>query len=90
MEDVEFTREDDAPGERRVTLAEATDFLRDKRAQARQIARGVFLCILSPAVLICAAADGANPYLILSDGAAAGAGMGVLSYSAPSRSQCSF
>ena len=52
MEDVEFTREDDAPGERRVSLAEANDFLRDKRAQARQIARGVFLCILSPAVLI--------------------------------------
>ena len=52
MEDVEFTREDDAPGERRVTLAEANDFLRDKRAQARQIARGVFLCILSPTALI--------------------------------------
>ena len=42
MEDVEFTREDDAPGERRVTLSEANDFLRDKRAQARQIA--MYLC----------------------------------------------
>ena len=52
MEDVEFTREDDSDGLRRVSLAEANDFLRDKRAQARQIARGVFLCILSPAALI--------------------------------------
>ena len=52
MEDVEFTREDDSDGLRRVSLAEANDFLRDKRAQAQQIARGVFLCILSPAVLI--------------------------------------
>ena len=52
MEDVEFTREDDSDGLRRVSLAEANDFLRDKRAQARQIARGVYLCILSPAALI--------------------------------------
>ena len=79
MEDVEFTREDDAPGERRVSLAEANDFLRDKRAQARQIARGVFLCILSPAALIfLAGLTEPNPYLVISDGAAAGAGMGVL------------
>ena len=79
MEDVEFTREDDAPGERRVTLSEANDFLRDKRAQARQIARGVFLCVLSPAVLIfLAGLTEPNPYLVISDGAAAGAGMGVL------------
>ncbi len=79
MEDVEFTREDDSHGVRRVSLAEANDFLRDKRAQARQIARGVFLCILSPAALIfLAGLTEPNPYLVLSDGAAAGAGMGVL------------
>ena len=62
-----------------MSLAEANDFLRDKRAQARQIARGVFLCVLSPAALIfLGGLTEPNPYLILSDGAAMGAGMGVL------------
>lgn len=79
MEDVEFTREDESEGARRVSLEEANAFLRDKRVQARQIARGVLLCVLSPAILLALGGlTEPNPWLALSEGAAAGAGMAAL------------
>ena len=79
MEDVEFTREDDGDGTRRVSLEEANAFLRDKRVQAQQIARGVLLCILSPVLLILLGGlTEPNPLLALSEGVAAGAGMAAL------------
>lgn len=79
MEDVEFTREDDGDGTRRVSLEEANAFLRDKRVQARQIARGVLLCILSPVLLILLGGlTEPNPWLTVSEGTAAGLGMMAL------------
>ena len=72
MEDVEFIREDDGDGTRRVSLEEANAFLRDKRVQARQIARGVLLCILSPVLLILLGGlTEPNPWLAVSEGTAA-------------------
>ena len=79
MEDVEFIREDDGDGTRRVSLEEANAFLRDKRVQARQIARGVLLCILSPVLLILLGGlTEPNPWLAVSEGTAAGVGMMAL------------
>ncbi len=79
MEDVEFTREDEGEGARRVSLEEANAFLRDKRIQARQIARGVLLCILSPALLILLGGlTEPNPWMTISEGTAGGVGMAAL------------
>ena len=79
MEQVEFTREDEAGGARRVSLEEANAFLRDKRTQARQIALGVLLCIVSPVLLfLLGGLSEPNPWVELSEGVAGGVGMGAL------------
>lgn len=79
MEDVEFVAGDEADGAYRVSLEEANAFLRSTREQARQIARGVLMCVLSPALLILLAGlTEPNPWVQLDDGTAAGVGMAAL------------
>lgn len=61
---------------RRVTMAEANEFLALRRKASRKIALGVMLCILSPVVLILL--DGLSAYGPITEDLAAGLGLGVL------------
>jgi len=61
---------------RRVTMAEANEFLALRRAASKKIAFGVMLCILSPVILILL--GGYSEYGPISENLAAGLGLGVL------------
>lgn len=66
------------PTLRRVTLEEANAFLAAKKATARPIALGVFLCILSPICLLLLGAMSEQPNSGFSAGLAAGLGLVIL------------
>ncbi len=68
--------EEGAP--RRVSLAEASEFLETKRATAGWVALGVFLCILSPVPLLFLAALSEYGGTSLSENAAGGLGVVAL------------
>ena len=61
---------------RRVTMAEANEYLALRRAAAKKIALGVMLCILSPVVLILL--GGCSAFACISENLAAGMGLGIL------------
>lgn len=76
--DVEYTGcESDEGGEmRRVTMEEASDFIKVKGETAKRIAFGVFLCILSPICLFIL--SGASEEYGLSENIACGLGLVIL------------
>ena len=78
MEDVEYTgcESDEGRELRRVTMEEASDFIKVKRETSKRIAFGVFLCILSPICLIILAA--ASEEYGLSENIVCGLGLVVL------------
>ena len=69
---------EDAPASpvRRITMAEANEFLALRRAASKKISLGVLLCILSPVVLILL--GGLSVYGPISENLAAGLGLGIL------------
>ena len=74
----EYTQEDDqSTGLRRVSLAEAQDYLAARISTAAPIAWATFLCILSPVCLILLAAASENSRRISENGAV-GIGLAVL------------
>ena len=69
---------DDGEGPRRVSMEEASEFLRLRAEAAGRIARATVLCILSPLCLFLLAAASETGALPLSENAAAGLGLLVL------------
>ena len=63
---------------RRVTMAEASEYLALRRAAAPKIALATMLCILSPICLLLLSAMSESPRFGVSEGAAAGVGLCVL------------
>lgn len=79
LEDMPDAVEVDAePGVRRVTMGEASDYLERAHKNAPRMAIATFMCIVSPMVLILLAGLCELTELGISEGAAAGIGMGVL------------
>jgi len=56
IENEEFTHDDAASGIKRVTFAEANEYIEHRKKASLLIALGVFLCIISPSALIILAA----------------------------------
>lgn len=69
---------DDLPAARRVTLAEADEFLKIKDEAARRIALAAFMCIISPVCLLLLGATSDYGRAAISENAAAGIGLVVL------------
>lgn len=63
---------------RKVTLQEANEYLGLEAGNARKVAGGVSLCILSPALLVSLAGLAERENAVISEAAAAGAGVAVL------------
>ena len=79
MEKEEPGREDPDEGPiRTLGMEEANDFLRVKETNARQVALGVLLCILSPVCIVLLSGAQALGLLALSEGQAVGLGVAVL------------
>ncbi len=78
MEDEEFTDENDNPSAKRITLAQANDFLEWRKSASVRIAAGTFLCVIAaiPLLILCAATE-MQAYHI-SENVAAGVGLTVL------------
>lgn len=74
----EYTAEDDTPALRKVTLAQAGDYLAKAQANAPKIALATALCIISPITLIMLNALSAWGRFGLREGFAAGPGLTVL------------
>jgi len=78
MEDEEFTDENDNTSVKRITLAQANDFLEWRKLASVRIAAGTFLCIIAAIpLLILGAATEASVYPI-SENIAAGVGLTAL------------
>lgn len=75
LEDEEFTDGPDASPVRRVTLAQANDFLAWRKSAARRIATGVFLCVTAVIPLLLLAAATRVPACHVSENVAAGVGL---------------
>lgn len=69
---------EDSPALRRISMEEANAFLKIKEETARYIAWGVFLCILSPIVLLLLGGLSGLPGSGVSEGLAAAIGLTVL------------
>lgn len=69
---------EDIPALRRISMEEANAFLKIKEETARYIAWGVFLCILSPIVLLMLGGFSEMPGSGISEGLAAAIGLTVL------------
>ena len=69
---------EDSPALRRISMEEANAFLKIKEETARYIAGGVFLCILSPIVLLMLGGCSEMPGSGISEGLAAAIGLTVL------------
>lgn len=66
------------PGLRRVTMDEATDYLARARKNAPLMAMATFMCVISPVLLILLAGLSEQPTAGISEGMAAGTGLGVM------------
>jgi transcriptional regulator with XRE-family HTH domain len=78
IEEIEYTDRDETDKRARVSVSEASDFIKKSAIQGRQIGLGVVLCIISPVLLILLAGYSALPGALISSGAAAGIGIAVL------------
>ncbi len=75
MEDEEFTDENDNTSVKRITLAQANDFLERRISASVQIAIGTFLCIIAVIPLLILGAASEVPAYHISENAAAGVGL---------------
>ncbi len=78
MEDEEFTDEIDTVSVKRVSLAQANEFLAWREAASVRIAAGTFLCIVAAIPLLLLGAASEVPAYHISENAAAGIGLTVL------------
>ena len=78
MEEPEVTGEESASPLRRVTMQQASDYLALRRAAAPKMAIATFLCILSPIPLMMLAAMSEFSRFHITENAAAGIGLSVL------------
>lgn len=78
IEDEEFTDENDNTSVKRITLAQANDFLEWRKSASIRIAAGTFLCIIAviPLLILCAATE--IPAYHISGNVAAGSGLALL------------
>lgn len=77
MEEEEFTDNDTMPFLRRVTMSEASEYIKWRQVASVRIAVATFLCILSPIPLLLLGAA-TETQKKLSEGLAVGIGLGVL------------
>ena len=78
IEEPEISVDTSEPMCRRVSLAEATEYLARRRAAAPRIALATFLCIISPIILILMGALSEAAYSGISENAAVGIGLCAL------------
>lgn len=78
LEDVEYIEGNDSKAYRKVTLAEAQEFLKIKEKTAKLVAFGVLLCILSPSALIILGSLSRQSPTIVSEAVASGVGFLLL------------
>ncbi len=78
LEDEEFTDENDGASGKRITLAQANEFLDWRKSASVRIATGTFLCIIAAIPLLVLAAASEVPAYHVSENAAAGVGLTVL------------
>ncbi len=76
--DEEYSSDNDGLGIRRVTLAEANEYIAQRRKASYRIALGVFLCIISPIVLFILGAASEEPSFNISENLACGIGFTVM------------
>lgn len=74
----ETPTEDSEPGIIKITIEEATNFIKDKLEKSKLVAKGVVLCVCSPIVLffLLALSEGEEPYI--SEDVATGVGITLL------------
>lgn len=78
IEDEEFTDENDNPSVKRITLAQANDFLEWRKSASIRIAIGTFLCVIAVIPLLILGAASEVPAYNLSENAACGIGLTTL------------
>jgi len=78
IEDEEFTDDNDNISVKRITLAQANDFLEWRKSAAVRIAAGTFLCIIAAIPLLILLAATEVPAYHISENAAAGIGLTAL------------
>lgn len=78
IEDEEFTDENDDTSVRRITLAQANDFLEWRKSASIRIALGTFLCIIAVIPLLILGAASEVPAYNISENAAGGIGLTAL------------
>jgi len=78
IETEEFTDENDNPSVRRITLAQANDFLEWRKLASVRIAAGTFLCIVAAIPLLILGAATEVPAYHISENVAAGIGLTAL------------
>ncbi len=78
IEDEEFTDENDNTSVKRITLAQANEFLEWRKSASVRIALGTFFCIIAAIPLLILSAAAEVPEYHISEYAAAGAGLTVL------------
>lgn len=78
IEDEEFTDENDDTSVRRITLAQANDFLEWRKSASIRIALGTFLCIIAVIPLLILGAASEVPAYNISENATGGIGLTAL------------
>jgi len=78
IEDEEFTKENENTSVKRITLAQANDFLEWRKSASVRIAAGTFLCIIAVIPLLILGAAAESPAYHISEYAAAGVGLTAL------------
>ncbi len=78
IEDEEFTDENDSASVKRITLAQANDFLEWRKSASVRIATGTFLCVIAAIPLLILSAATEIPVYHISENIAAGVGLTVL------------
>ncbi len=78
IEDEEFTDENDNISVKRITLAQANDFLEWRKSASVRIAIGTFLCVIAVIPLLILGAAEEVPYYNISENVAGGVGLTAL------------
>lgn len=78
MENEEFTDENDSTSVKRITLAQANEFLEWRKSASIRIAAGTFLCIIAAIPLLILGAATEVPTYNISENVAAGVGLTML------------
>jgi len=78
MENEEFTDENDNASVKRITLAQANDFLEWRKSASVRIAAGTFLCVIATIPLLILSAAAEAPAYLIPENVAAGVGLTAL------------